>query len=135
MKGTDLTSGGSGCPARAGYIRREPGRAPSFRRIRHLDEVGTLRSVPQLPVEVLVDGGGGRVAANRPASARHTRTIRNSVMIQCDSTASPPSGPPRSTRPKLARCSQCGGGERSTGHLSSQLLKLCAIEVHVAVEG
>jgi len=67
---------------------REPGEA-SFRRTRHLhlDEVGTLGPVPQLPVEVLVDGGGGRVAANRPASARHTRTIRSSAMIQCDSTA------------------------------------------------
>ena len=63
------------------------GPGASFRRIRRLDEVGMLGSVPQLPVEVLVDGGGGCVAANRPASARHTRAIRSSVMIQCDSTA------------------------------------------------
>ena len=68
------------------------GPGASFRRIRRLDEVGMLGSVPQLPGEVLVEGGGGRVAANRPASARHTRTIRSSVMIQCDSTAGPPSG-------------------------------------------
>ena len=92
MKGIDLTSGGSGCPARADLRPARAGRGASFRRVRHLDEVGTLRSVPQLPGEVLVDGGGGRLAANRPASARHTRTIRSSVMIQCDSTASPPSG-------------------------------------------
>ena len=92
MKGTDLISGGSGCPARADLHPARAGPGASFRRIRHLAEVATLRSVPQLPGEVLVDGGGGRLAANRPASARHTRTIRSSVMIQCDSTARPPSG-------------------------------------------
>ena len=92
MKGTDLISGGSGARLAQTCIRREPGQAPPSERIRHLDEVATLRSVPQLPGEVLVEGGGGRVAANRPASARHTRTIRSSVMIQCDSTADPPSG-------------------------------------------